>query len=56
MVLFRLRDSFEQQDEAKVIHILPMPPEKRRNVSGSGRDPGLGMYQEFAAEGRAERA
>lgn len=53
---FRLRDGFEQQDGAKAIHILTVPLKKRRNVSGNGKDPGLGMYQEFAAEGRAERA
>lgn len=56
MVLFRLRGSFEQQDGAKRLKILPMPLKKRRNVSGNGKDPGLGMYQEFAVGGRAERA
>lgn len=54
--MFRLRDGFEQQDGAKAIHILTVPLKKRRNVSGIGKDPGLGMYQEFAVEGRAERA
>lgn len=56
MLLFMVRDSFEQQDGAKVIHMPPVPLKKRRNVSGHAKDPGLGMYQEFAAGGRAERA
>lgn len=40
MMLFRLRDSFEQQDGAKAIHILPMPVKREEMWVGVGKTQG----------------
>lgn len=40
VVLFRLRDGFEQGDEAKVIPVLPKPLKREKMGVGMGKTPG----------------